>query len=272
MLPKLLHVYGPLWIHSYGVMIAMGFLVFFLLSYNHPTREKVIPGNIFINCTFIGIISGIIGGRLLFVITSWQELENNWIEAFYPWIPGFVVLGSILGIMTSVSIYIKMNRIPVLPVLDIAAIYAPLFHAIARIGCFLSGCCHGMEASKSFPLSITFTNPDSAAPLNTPLHPTQIYSSIASLIIFAIILFMVNKVKLKPGQITFTFLTLENISRFSLDFIRGDRSEFTIFNLVGNSSITLSSIQIMSVLFSIIFLASFVFVSIKNKKTQQNTT
>jgi prolipoprotein diacylglyceryltransferase len=68
------------------------------------------------------------------------------------------------------------RELPMLPVYSLGAIYAPLIHGIARIGCFLIGCCHGCPTNAAW--GITYTDPLSHAPLNIPLHPTQLYSSL----------------------------------------------------------------------------------------------
>lgn len=223
MFPRIMHIYGPLSINSYGLMIAIGFLLFIYLTYKHPKRSRLISSDVFFNMMFVGLIAGIVGGRLFFVFSEWETFSDNWLEVFYPWIGGFGVLGSIIGILLVVSLYLKWNKVKILPVLDLAAIYVPLMQSIARIGCFLAGCCYGNVASPKFWGAITFTNPQGLAPLNIPLHPTQIYSSLASILIFLIVYFKAKYFSFKKGQILFTYLFLESLARFTVDFWRGDR-------------------------------------------------
>ncbi len=227
MYPRLLHIYGPLWINSYGFMIAVGLLIFVYLSYKDKKRAEIISPDLFFNTIFIGLIAAIIGGRILAVISEWKIFSQNFIEIFYPWIGGFSILGTILGILITIPIYLKYYNIPVLPVFDLIAIYAPLMQAISRIGCFLAGCCYGKVAGPNIFWSVIFTNPDSLAPLNIPLHPTQLYLSLASFLIFLIILSISKKFKYKNGQILFTYLILESISRFTIHFWRADQDPYS---------------------------------------------
>lgn len=244
MYPRILHIHGPMWIHTYGVMIAIAFLLFIFLTMRHPLRTKLIHKELFLNTLFLGLISGIVGGRLVYVITNSSYFADNWLEVFYPWIGGFAVGGSMLAILIVTPIYLMSHHIPVLPMLDLATLYAPLMQAVARLGCLCAGCCYG-TAAPTLLWAITFTNPASSAPLNIPLHPTQLYSSIASFVIFLILYLQAKKhIYSQPGRIISLYLILEGIARFAVDFWRGDREEiaFSLFN----GTIQISSLQILS--------------------------
>lgn len=258
MFPRIFHIYGPLWINSYGFMIAVGFLVFVFLMYKHIKKTKIISSNQFFNIIFVGLIGGIVGGRIFFLLTNWEDFVGNWPDFFYPWIGGFGILGVIIGVIVVVSFYLKINKIPILHILDIAAIYAPLFQSIARIGCFLAGCCYGIPVSNHFKLAVIFTNPHSLAPLNIPLHPTQIYLSLTSLFVFLIVFLFSKYFASKFGQILFTYLFLESLSRFTVDFWRGDRVLIACFSFLSYSQVTAFIIFVFA-------LAGFIYVTKKCK-------
>ncbi len=265
MLPKLLHIYGPLWIHSYGVMIAFGFLVFLWLTYRHPKRIELISGEQYLNVVFLGLLAGIIGGRLLFVFSEWEHFLRYPLEIIALWEPGFTVLGSIIGVLIAVPIYLVYHRIKPLQLIDLACQYAPLMQAIARSGCLFAGCCYGRIAA-DLPWSITFTNPDGFAPLQLPLHPTQIYLGLSSLCIFIIMMIIAKIGTTKPGQLSFIYLILESISRYTLDFWRGDRGQLTEISLGSSTSFMLSAPQIYSATFFGLCLIGLIIVSWKKHK------
>ncbi len=260
MFPRLLHIYGPLWIQMYGVMIAIGFLVFLWLTLRHPLRKKLISKEVYLNTLFIGLMSGIIGGRLLYVFSNFAEFYNNWLEIIYPWNPGFVVLGSIIGVLVIVPLYLRWHKVPVLQFFDLAALYAPIMQAIGRLGCLCAGCCYGAPASTLW-CAITFTNPVGHAPLDTPLHPTQIYTGIASLIIFCILYKNAQKLFPKPGSLLCLFLILENVARFSIDFWRGDRQPIIASWFDG--ALTISQVQSFSIVGFALALIGFVWIRYK---------
>jgi len=237
MFPRLLHIYGPLWVHSYGTIIAIGFLVFLFITYRHPKRTLLISGEQYLDTLFLGLLAGIVGGRILFVISDWYYFWEHPLDSILPWVGGFTVLGSIIGILITIPPYLHYHKIPILPLLDLVSQFAPLLQAISRIGCLMAGCCYGILAP-TIPWAITFTNPESTIPpylLGLPLHPTQIYLSLASFGIFLFLYFFSHLFVSKAGQLTCIYLILESLSRFTIDFWRGDRGdliELTSFNRI----------------------------------------
>lgn len=250
MYPRLLHIYGPLWIQSYGAMIALGFIAFLYITYHHPKRLKTISGDLYLNTLFVGLVGGILGGRLLYLILEWNSFDNLFPDIFYPWVGGFVVLGSVIGVLISATLYLLSKHIPVLPMFDLATQHAPLMQAIARIGCFLAGCCYGTHTDVSW--AVTFTNPDSIAPLYTQLHPVQLYFSIVYFILFGLFYFLDKHISNKIGYFTFIYLISENGIRFTLDFWRGDRGDLVMWSL--------SQSQLLSLLFFVLSCVGLVIV------------
>ncbi|MBC7195599.1 MAG: prolipoprotein diacylglyceryl transferase, partial [Caldisericia bacterium] len=108
-------------------------------------------------------------------------------------------------------------------VTDIAAIPLALGWGIGRIGCTLNGCCYGKPTGLPFPLSITFTNPESFAPIGIPRYPTQPLLSILGFITFFILLKYKKKSKV-DGAVFSLFLVLYGISTFFVEFLRGDHT------------------------------------------------
>jgi phosphatidylglycerol---prolipoprotein diacylglyceryl transferase len=262
MCPRLLHIYGPLWVQSYGLMIVLGFLLFLFCAYNDSRRARLIDSDTFFNVIFVGLVSAVIGGRLLFIISEWSSLSNPWLEIFCVWKGGFVVLGAIIGVIIAVPIYLKMHAVKILKFLDISALYGPLMQAVGRIGCFLAGCCYGVSA-QSFVFSVMFKNPDGLAPLGVHLHPTQIYMSLLSFSIF-ITLFLLKRSLQKPGQSFFLYLVFESIARIGIDFWRGDRGDVINISCL-HFDLSLSLMQLWSLGFLIMSILVFTFVSTRKR-------
>jgi len=220
MIPKILHLYGPLYINSYGFFIALSVLLFLWLGKRDPKRASLLTDDQFLSLLMFGIASGVIGGRILFLLSNWQNLDHFY-EAFEIWNGGFSILGSIICVLFTASLYLWYNGLKLLRILDFAAVYAPLMQSISRIGCFFAGCCHGKPTDSI--LGVVYTHPLSAAPNNVQLHPTQLYSALALFGIFLCIYYLARNVNLKPGQLACSYLAFASIERFFLDFMRGDR-------------------------------------------------
>jgi len=232
MYPNICHIYGPFYVNCYGIAIVIGLLVFNFLIQKNDVFKKLITTEQFKNVLFYTIIAGIIGGRILWVITDWNSI-SNFREIFEFWQPGYSSLGTLIAVLIYTPIYLKKINVPVIRFLDIVAVYIPLLHAIARIGCFLAGCCHGIVTDSIF--GIIYTHPDTAIPdylKFTKIHPTQLYSSLSLLLIFVFMYFVLQKKLTKPGQLLSAYLMLASCERFFNDFLRSGREFITSSNIL----------------------------------------
>lgn len=168
----------------------------------------------------ISILAGCIGGRFLEVISE-PLLYPHWYDWFALWQGGFSILGSIIGVITIVPFYLKKINVPIIPLFDLVAIYAPLCQSIARLGCFTAGCCYGVATKSIF--AVVYTNPHTLAAYGIPIHPTQLYSSALLFGIFLFMYFVGQRMCTKDGQLFSLYLTLVTLERFFVDFWRADR-------------------------------------------------
>ena len=103
---------------------------------------------------------------------------------------------------------------------------------IGRIGCFMAGCCYGRPSGSKW--GVVFTGPPSLAPLNIPLYPAQLYSSLSGFIIFFVLILLHSRKKFE-GQVFFWLLVLHSTDRLIVERFRGgDRGVL----LGGDMSIT----------------------------------
>jgi len=148
----------------------------------------------------------------------------------------------VIGAITLIVVYSRMNKAPLLAVCDVGAIMLALGHAIGRLGCFVAGCCYGKPTS--LPWGVTFTNPVAeriaGTPLGIPLHPTQLYESAAEFLNFALLWWLSTRQKF-TGQIFGAFFMLYGIERGTIEFFRGDPGRTMMFHD------TVSLMQIVSV-------------------------
>ena len=167
---------GSFPIHAYGFMVVMAFLVGILVSLYYAKKEGI-KAEIILEVAILIIVAAIIGSRLFFVICRWSYFKHNPDEIFAVRKGGIAFLGGFLLAVLGVFVLAKIRRISSLKLLDILAPGASLGYAIARIGCFLSGCCFGLPTR--LPWGMRFP-PGSPAYSRFPdeyIHPTQLYSS-----------------------------------------------------------------------------------------------
>lgn len=215
-------------IEGYGFFIALGIFVALIALLYDSKRKQLFDSNNLYNLVSLLIGSGIIGGRLLFTITN-QEPSHSWLDFFRIWDGGFSLMGSVIGIFIAIASYSRYRQIPFLPLTDLMSLYGPLVLSIARIGCYWAGCCFGSPSH--LPIALIYTDTDSMAPLNIPLHPSQLYHSALLFFIF-IFLIIVRSVypRLKPGIMTCFSIFCIGIERYVVDFYRGDREFMSGFS------------------------------------------
>ncbi len=217
--PELFSV-GDFTIHTYGFMIMIGAtLGFFYMTYS-AKKDLGIERDKIQNLAILVIVSAFIGGKLFFYLedpafyfSSFENMKRNFRT-------GFVFYGSLLFAVPLIVWYFKKEKWPLWPLMDRLAITACIIHGLGRLGCFFAGCCHGVPTD--MPWGVTFTDPISQAePLNTPLHPTQLYS--ATLIFgIMIVLLMLKRHNRFEGQLFFIYIILYAFGRGIIEFFRGD--------------------------------------------------
>jgi phosphatidylglycerol:prolipoprotein diacylglycerol transferase len=203
----------------YGIMIAIAVASLLVIMYREVKRRGI-TRDIY-GLFFWGIIGGLIGGRLAYVIYDWDYFIANPQKIFA--FQGLAQNGMIIGIIAAALIYMGVTRMrfsTLLSIGDAFIVGAPLALAIGRIGCTINGCCYGIPAP-DLPWAIVYTHPGSIAPLNTPLHPTQIYHLLWNLIVFAIVWRFRGKFK-PEGSLVFFGFCIFAAGDFSLRFLRGE--------------------------------------------------
>ncbi len=99
-----------------------------------------------------------------------------------------------MGGMLILSAFSVVTQTPLLALLDAFAIGVPLAQIFGRMGCLNYGCCHGTECSSDHQFGIRYFNPQTKVLRYEPklrgkrLHPTQVYSALANLVIYLLML------------------------------------------------------------------------------------
>lgn len=246
MLPTLLKI-GPVTLHSYGLMIAIGFLVTLHFMRRDAEKAGVDPRAV-TDLAFGSLILGVVSTRLLHIVMypdgySWND-PIGWIAI---WRGGLVFQGAVPAVVLYCWYGLRKRKIgfwstanPVMP-------YVPLGHAFGRLGCFFNGCCYGLRSD--VPWAIPFRRVPwdlSQAPTGSPpyldhcqryadlsfqtdhwsypVHPTQLYSAALLFGICLIMLALRKKWHPFPGYLLPAYFVLYGIKRFIVEFFRGDHN------------------------------------------------
>jgi phosphatidylglycerol:prolipoprotein diacylglycerol transferase len=122
--------------------------------------------------------------------------------------------------------------------------------AIGRLGCFAAGCCYGRAAD--VPWAVTFhdvyATRQVGTPIDTPLHPTQLYESAATLAIFIFLRWLSGR-KRFDGQVTLAYILLYAVARFVIEFYRGDAARGMVLGGWLSTSQFIAILMVLAVLF-----------------------
>jgi phosphatidylglycerol:prolipoprotein diacylglycerol transferase len=263
MFPVLLRL-GRFEVHSYGLMLAISFLVGIYWAM-HRSQKKEIQRNVIMDLSLIIVLCAIIGSRALYVVTHLDEFKGHWWDAISPFqssgqigISGLTMLGGILLALIAVAVFCLIKRISILKLGDIMALPLASGIFITRIGCFLNGCCFGKPCNLPWGMVFPLQSPAGYIHQGIHIHPTQLYSSLYGLIILLALIFAEQKQKF-DGLVFFLFFALYGIARFFVDFVRS----YEVTQMVNIFGISLTNNQWISLVLSITGISCIIFWSIK---------
>lgn len=221
MLPKL-YSHGSFFLPSYGVMVALAFLVALWVTQKLARRAGLNPEQV-LNLGIYCALAGMLGGKLGMILFDWRVYLNDPGQIFSRetlQAMGVYQTGLVLALFIAV-LYMRAKHLPALVTSDVFAPGVAIGHGIGRIGCFFAGCCWGKECS--LPWAVTFHNPDAheltGVPLGVSLHPTQLYEAIAEAVIFVILYRRFHRPH-RAGTIIGLYLVLYSTVRFLVEFVR----------------------------------------------------
>ncbi len=221
-------------IYWYGFLIAIGALV--AISYvGYEAKKQYHLKFEDVNTLFlILLLAAIIGGKVFYFFENPSYYATHITELMTG--RGFVFYGSFLFTIPVMLVFFKAHKLPVFGMLDIMGITVCIVHIFGRMGCFMAGCCHGKPWDGLW--AVTFTDAHSlASPLDTALHPTQLYSA-TMIAVILVVLLRIKKRQVFSGQIFLSYLILYATGRAVIEVFRGDISRgFIIEGYVSHSQL-----------------------------------
>lgn len=220
--PRLFEI-GPYTIYTYGVLLAAAYLLGLQLAIYRSKKAGLDSGRVLDLGVYI-VIAALVGAKLLLLLVNYSYFRTNPREILVLARSGGVFYGGLIGATIVAFWYIRRHGLPLWTTCDMFAPGIALGHVIGRLGCLMAGCCYGLPTTE--PWGITFKDPFAAlnvgTPLNIPLHPTQLYEAGAELLILVFLLVTERRGKTYSGRTFWGYLLLYAISRFIIEFYRGD--------------------------------------------------
>lgn len=220
MFPEVFRI-GGFFLPAYGLLVATAFVVALWMTGRLAARAKL-DRETALNLGVYCALAGIAGAKVLMIALD-PAIRDNWREIFSlaTLQAAGIFYGGLVVALGTAFVYMWRKRLPALKTADAFAPGVALGHAIGRLGCFSAGCCWGVPTH--LPWAVTFTNPRArelvGVPLGVPLHPTQLYESLAELVIFALLYWQFLRPH-RDGSIVSLYLVLYGIARFLVEFVR----------------------------------------------------
>lgn len=253
---------GSFFLSSYGICAIIGIFTACPLAihlYKKHTGDDISLIFVFLFGgvgTFVGmhILYGITNIPYWGIMTQATGFVDFW-KRFATIFGGSVFYGGLIGGLIAGGISIKVQKLPVDIATDCAAAAIPLFHGFARIGCFMGGCCYGVEWEHG----VTFTNSVVESANGVPRVPIQLYEAGFEFLLFAVIFVLLTRTNKLRGGLLALYLLMYSVGRFILEFWRGDEYRGHIFGL--------STSQFISIL---VFIGALVLLILRVRKMRKN--
>ena len=250
MYPRLFEL-GPITVYTYGVLLAAAYLLGLQLA-RVRAQARGLDANRVLDLGIYIIIAALIGAKLLLLVTDFDAFRANPRELLTLARSGGVFYGGLILAVVVALVYIRKIGLPLWTTCDVFAPGIAVGHVVGRFGCLFAGCCYGKPTT--LPWGITFRDPFAQAnvgtPLNQPLHPTQLYEAGAELLILIVLLASERKGRPYPGRTFWLYMLLYAISRFIIEFYRGDeRGTVGIFSTSQFISILLAPLAVIMLVY-----------------------
>jgi phosphatidylglycerol---prolipoprotein diacylglyceryl transferase len=210
---------GTFELRSYGVIVALSFLLGLWLSGKEARRKGIDPALIQ-DFAFYALLGGIVGARIYYVLFSNPAyfLQKPW-EIVAVWHGGISIIGALLGGLLAALWYCRKKKLSFWRFADTLAPGAILAQAAGVLACLLNGDSYGKATNAAW--AITYTNPRAMAPLNIPLHPVELYEIAAYFLVFLLV-WRTRKAFRTEGFAFLTYLAGYGAARFAVEFFRGN--------------------------------------------------
>jgi phosphatidylglycerol---prolipoprotein diacylglyceryl transferase len=209
MRPVLFHI-GSFPIYSYGVMLFIAFLAGIFVA-RYELNRRGLDGSAIYLIGAVAAISGVVGARIFYVLGHLDAFSGHWGSMFDLNMRGLVFYGGLFLAVPACILLVWRMKLPAGAVADAVGLAMPLSLAIARVGCFLNGCCGGKPSG--LPWAVTFPG------TTTAVHPTQLYELVLDLAAF-VFLFLIRKRVRRDWDLFLLSLASYGLIRFIVEFFR----------------------------------------------------
>ncbi len=211
-------------ISNFQFLVMLGILITaFYLYYLAPRYG--LSQLVALDVGIVGGIFGIAGAKLFHVVFEyeyWDYYRQNPWSALQIWRGGLVSYGAYFGGITSILLYLKIKKLPLITYADFISQAVPILVVFIRMGCIAAGCCYGKPTDFFIHLTFPHLVTDKGVNLSgVPLHASQLYDLMNGVFMFGLFRYLYPR-RAFQGQIFILLLVCYAFVRFFIEFLRGD--------------------------------------------------
>ena len=215
---------GPLSVHVYGIMLAIGVVVAAVIA-GHRWARWGRSRREFDDVVVWIVIGGVVGARLYHVATDWEKFEGNWLRVLEIWHGGLSIWGVIAGGAIAVFLVARVKHLDVLLLCDAIVPGLLVAQAIGRWGNWFNQELLGEPTTLPWGLEIDPAHRPPGYASSATFHPTFLYESLWCLVLVGVLLWVERRWRLRNGQLLALYLTGYCFARFWFENLRIDEAK-----------------------------------------------
>jgi prolipoprotein diacylglyceryl transferase len=212
---------GPLFFHAYGLAYVVAVTAAVAITV-HRWKAKGGERDLVYEVALFGFPAGIIGGRLYFLATSWNEVPPHWWGPFAVWKGGLGIWGGIAA-GTLAGLWVLRRRGANIPVfLDAAAPALLVAQAIGRIGNFFNQELFGGPTTLPWGLEISPAHRPAGYAQYATFHPTFLYELIWNLLLACALVWLGRHRTIRAPGLFALYIAGYSFARIGEELLRVD--------------------------------------------------
>jgi prolipoprotein diacylglyceryl transferase len=215
---------GPIPLHAYGLMLAIGVLVATKVAETRWKRGGHNPAE-FSAIVVPVVIAGVIGARIYHLFTGYSWDSGGLIGTVEIWKGGLSIWGAVAGGLIALLVIARRRHLDGLALMDAIAPGVVLAQAIGRWGNYFNQELFGRPTTLPWGLKIDLAHRPAGYTQYATFHPTFLYESLWCLFVFGTILFVERRRPLKRGQVFALYVAMYSFGRIWFEALRIDAAE-----------------------------------------------
>jgi prolipoprotein diacylglyceryl transferase len=232
---------GPLQLHMYGLMLAIGILVAGWIAQKR-WRAWGYPENTITEIAIPVVIGGVLGARIYHLFTGYSWDSGGIVGALKIWEGGLSIWGAVGGGLIAVVIMAHVKHVDFYALADAIAPGLVIAQAIGRWGNWFNQELYGRPTK--LPWGLEIDHPPARYAGEKTFHPTFLYESLWCLAVFGLLVWAERRFRIKRGQTFAGYIALYTFGRIFFEAMRSDPASEILgvrFNLLLSAALCVAA-------------------------------